>query len=207
MFGSMASADWERKRKQLETAGGREEKEVAAAAAADEEDEEERWVGPLPGEAAQAKKRRGNGGSGGALARRPLLWGAAREASVRPWRCPGPAPKRWDRLRAAGPAGRAGHAVFLLLLLPEEAGREAPLCGARTAGAVPPAAAGSLRRHRCPGPREQEQAAGRALTHGLYASGTSRRSGCRRNVNVSLRAFNRCGSVTDGTARVLTVRM
>lgn len=85
MFGSMASSDSERKRKQLETVGGREEKEeeaaavVVAAAAADEEDEEERWVGPLPGEAAQAKKRRGNGGSG-----RALLWGAVREASVCP---------------------------------------------------------------------------------------------------------------------------
>ncbi|TRZ08244.1 hypothetical protein HGM15179_018862 [Zosterops borbonicus] len=52
----MASAEPEpeRKRKPLEVeAGG------GDLAAVDEEDEEERWVGPLPGEAAQAKKRRG----------------------------------------------------------------------------------------------------------------------------------------------------
>lgn len=77
----MASSDWERKRKQAETTGVGEAAAAAAAAAADEEDEEERWVGPLPGEAAQAKKRRGNGGSG-TFARLPLLWGAVREASV-----------------------------------------------------------------------------------------------------------------------------
>ncbi|NXJ71036.1 PPWD1 protein, partial [Rostratula benghalensis] len=54
---SMASSESERKRKQAEEAAGSEE---AAAAAADDEDDddEERWVGPLPGEAAQAKKRR-----------------------------------------------------------------------------------------------------------------------------------------------------
>lgn len=55
---AMASAEPERKRKppEMEVAGG-------DPAAADEEDEEERWVGPLPGEAAQAKKRRGKGTS------------------------------------------------------------------------------------------------------------------------------------------------
>ncbi|NXF41454.1 PPWD1 protein, partial [Nyctibius bracteatus] len=85
---SMASFEPERKRKLPETAGGSEEAAAAAAAAAaaDEEDEEEeRWVGPLPGEAVQAKKRRGNGRSG-AFARLPLLRGAARKApAVLPW--------------------------------------------------------------------------------------------------------------------------
>ncbi|RMC04471.1 hypothetical protein DUI87_18916 [Hirundo rustica rustica] len=49
----MASGEPERRRKlaEVEAGGG-------DPAAADEEDEEERWVGPLPGEAAQAKKRR-----------------------------------------------------------------------------------------------------------------------------------------------------
>lgn len=110
----MESSGSERKRKPPETAGGSEEEEAAAAAAAeadaDEEDEEERWVGPLPGEAAQAKKRRGNGRSG-AFARRPLLWGAAREASVAVLRAgsgavgspPGRRPRReWERPQPRG---------------------------------------------------------------------------------------------------------
>nr|XP_005301043.1 peptidylprolyl isomerase domain and WD repeat-containing protein 1 isoform X2 [Chrysemys picta bellii] len=50
----MASADSERKRRKLEEAAV-----GAVAGDGDEEpEEEERWVGPLPGEAAQAKKRR-----------------------------------------------------------------------------------------------------------------------------------------------------
>jgi len=81
----MEASDAERKRKPPEAAGGSEE-----AAAGDEEDEE-RWVGPLPGEAAQAKRRRGNGRSG-AFARPPLPGGEAGAGS-----------------RAAGrPAGRCG---------------------------------------------------------------------------------------------------
>lgn len=56
---NMASADSERKRRKLEEAAA-----GAVAGDGDEEpEEEERWVGPLPGEAAQAKKRRGNAGS------------------------------------------------------------------------------------------------------------------------------------------------
>lgn len=54
----MAAAEPERKRKAEVEAGG------GDPAVADEEDEEERWVGPLPGEAAQTKKRRGEGSSG-----------------------------------------------------------------------------------------------------------------------------------------------
>lgn len=49
---AMAAAEGERKRKE---------------AADEEDDEEERWVGPLPGEAAQAKKRKGKGRSGALL--------------------------------------------------------------------------------------------------------------------------------------------
>ena len=50
-LGNMASSEPERKRR------------ASGAAENEEEDEEdgERWVGPLPGEAAQTKKRRGNG--------------------------------------------------------------------------------------------------------------------------------------------------
>lgn len=57
----MAAAEPERKRRMEVEAGG------GDPAVADEEDEEERWVGPLPGEAAQAKKRRGKGRSGALL--------------------------------------------------------------------------------------------------------------------------------------------
>lgn len=79
---SMAASESERKRREPE-------------AAADEEDEEERWVGPLPGEAAQAKRRRGNGRSG-AFACLPLLCG----------RYPGPGLERWVAARPQPPQQR-----------------------------------------------------------------------------------------------------
>lgn len=67
---TMAATDLERKRKlPEEEAGG------GDPAAADEEDEEERWVGPLPGEAAQAKKRKGKGRSGTLLRLGSERWG------------------------------------------------------------------------------------------------------------------------------------
>uniref|UniRef100_A0A7M4FIJ0 peptidylprolyl isomerase n=1 Tax=Crocodylus porosus TaxID=8502 RepID=A0A7M4FIJ0_CROPO len=52
----MASSDSDRKRRKLETAGDSEPEPEPEPEPEDED--EERWVGPLPGEAAQAKKRR-----------------------------------------------------------------------------------------------------------------------------------------------------
>lgn len=92
--GAMASAEHEhereRKRKQPEAVAG-----GGDAAAADEGDEEERWVGPLPGEAAQAKKRRGKGTSGalprvgsGAVRSPPGPAGRERPRGEGSWRKP-----------------------------------------------------------------------------------------------------------------------
>lgn len=67
----MASVECVRKRRareeEEEEEKEEEEKEVAEKHEGSEEErdkDQERWVGPLPGEAVQAKKRRGKGGIG-----------------------------------------------------------------------------------------------------------------------------------------------
>lgn len=79
----MASSDLERKRKEPEPEAKVGSEEAAAG------DEEESWVGPHPGEAAQAKKRKGNKRRG-VFTCLLLPWGAARETSVA---LPGPGPE------------------------------------------------------------------------------------------------------------------
>lgn len=112
----MAACEPDRKRK-LPEAAGSDGEEAAAAAAADEEDEEERWVGPLPGEAAQAKKRRGNEREEPALACRFLLGGAAADVFAAPPRS-GPVRSGACLIAPGSPwgAGLAGSAAAALAL-------------------------------------------------------------------------------------------
>lgn len=56
----------QRKRRHVEDEAGKESDEPEEEEEEKEkEDEQERWVGPLPGEAAQVKKRKGEGGEEG----------------------------------------------------------------------------------------------------------------------------------------------
>lgn len=131
----MASSDSERKRKQTEAAAGSEE--AAAAAAAEEEDDddegEERWVGPLPGEAAQAKKRRGNGRSG-ASARR---FAGERPRAAAVGSPPGGRPRRQSPALALGRLGRFSRAPARCLVSKTTGlWRAPPGCRIRGRGAV-----------------------------------------------------------------------